>query len=38
MKTVPISYRKKELVVQLCPALCDPMDYRLSGSSVHGIL
>ena len=20
-----------------CPALCDPMDYSLSGSSVHGI-
>ena len=23
---------------QLCPTLCDPMDYRLPGSSVHGIL
>ena len=23
---------------QLCPALCDPMDYSLPGSSVHGIL
>ena len=22
---------------QLCPILCDPMDYRLPGSSVHGI-
>ena len=21
-----------------CPALCDPMDYRLPGSSVHGIV
>ena len=21
-----------------CPTLCDPMDYRLPGSSVHGIL
>ena len=21
---------------QLCPTLCDPMDCRLSGSSVHG--
>ena len=24
-------------VAQSCPALCDPMDYNLSGSSVHGI-
>ena len=24
------------LVAQWCPALCDPMDYRLPGSSVHG--
>ena len=22
--------------IQLCPTLCDPMDSRLSGSSVHG--
>ena len=26
------------LVTQLCPALCDPMDCGLPGSSVHGIL
>ena len=25
-------------LIQLCPALCDPMDYSLPGSSVHGIL
>ena len=25
-------------VAQSCPALCDPMDYSLSGSSVHGFL
>ena len=25
------------LVSQLCPALCNPMDRSLSGSSVHGI-
>ena len=25
------------LVTQLCPTLCDPMDYSLPGSSVHGI-
>ena len=24
--------------LQLCPTLCDPMDYSLPGSSVHGIL
>ena len=26
------------LVAQSCPALCDPMDCNLLGSSVHGIL
>ena len=26
------------LVVQLCPTLCDPMDFSPPGSSVHGIL
>ena len=26
------------LVTQSCPALCDPMDCSLPGSSVHGIL
>ena len=26
------------LVSQLCPTFCDPMDYSLPGSSVHGIL
>ena len=26
------------LVAQLCPTICDPMDYNLLGSSVHGIL
>ena len=25
------------LPFQLCPALCDPMDYSLPGSFVHGI-
>ena len=24
--------------LQLCPSLCDPMDYNLLGSSVHEIL
>ena len=26
------------LVAQLCPTLCDPLDYSPPGSSVHGIL
>ena len=26
------------LVAQLCPTLCDPMDWNPPGSSVHGIL
>ena len=26
------------LVAQLCPTLCNPMDFGLPGSSVHGIL
>ena len=26
------------LLTQFCPTLCDPMDYSLPGSSVHGIL
>ena len=25
------------LVAQLCPTICDPIDYSLSGYSVHGI-
>ena len=28
---------KTVLVIQSCPTLCDPMDYSLPGSSVHGI-
>ena len=28
----------KVLVAQLCPALCNPLDCSLPGSSVHGIL
>ena len=28
----------KVLVIQSCPALCDPMDCSLLGSSIHGIL
>ena len=29
--------KSKSEVAQLCPALCDPMDYSLRGSSIHGI-
>ena len=28
----------KMLVAQSCPTLCDPIDFGLPGSSVHGIL
>ena len=28
----------ESFVAQLCPTLCDPVDYSPSGSSVHGIL
>ena len=28
----------KVFVAQLCPAVCDPMDCSLPGSSVHRIL
>ena len=32
------SEKVKELVAQLCPTLCDPMNCSPPGSSVHGIL
>ena len=28
---------KESEVIQLCQTLCNPMDYSLPGSSVHGI-
>ena len=28
----------KVLVIQLCPTLCDPMDFSPPGSFVYGIL
>ena len=33
-----ISATRKVLVAYLCPTLCDPKDYSLPDSSVHGIL
>ena len=30
--------KEEVLVIQSCLTLCDPMDYSLPGSSVHGIL
>ena len=30
--------KRKVIVTQSCPPLCDPMDCSLPGSSVHGIL
>ena len=40
---VLLSYLIKDCLLcakslQSCPALCDPMEYRLPASSVHGIL
>ena len=31
-------WKVKTLFAQSCPALCDPMDCSLPGTSVHGIL
>ena len=31
-------FKVKVLVAQSCLILCDPMDWSLPGSSVHGIL
>ena len=28
---------KENEVIQLCPTLCDPMDYSLPGSTIHEI-
>ena len=33
-----VSVKVKVLVAPSCPTLCDPVDYSLPGSSVHGIL
>jgi len=35
---VCVHTRECVLVTQLCPTLCDPMDYSPPGSPVHGIL
>ena len=32
------NWKVKVLATQLCPILCNPMDYRLPGSDIHGIL
>ena len=37
-KTIKYTHCKgKVLVAQLCPTLCDPMNYNPPGSSVHGV-
>ena len=39
MPLIPLCYgRGSAKSLQSCPALCNPMDCSLSGSSVHGIL
>ena len=30
-------WKKESAVAQLCPTLCNPMDYSPPGSSIHGI-
>ena len=40
---IPLLYfnkteKVKSEVAQSCPTLCNPVDYSLPGSSVHGIL
>ena len=36
---IPVhQYKFRLCCAQLCPTLCNPMDYSLPGSSVHGIL
>ena len=35
---IPKKVKVKVLVIQSCPTPCDPMDYSLSVSTVHGIL
>ena len=37
-KLLPLHGTVLCLVTQLCPTLCNPMDYTLPDSSVHGIL
>ena len=37
-ESVLIRSKLKVKVAQTCPTLCDPMDYSLQGSFVHGIL
>ena len=34
----PTDFLPGGLVAKSCPTLCDPMDYSLTGSSVHGII
>ena len=33
-----LDLKTRPKLLQLCPALCDPMNCSLPGSSVHGIL
>ena len=37
MSTPGQKEKKKSEVVQLCPTLCNPIDYSLPAPSVHGI-
>ena len=35
--TLKVKVKNESEVAQSCPTLCDPMDYSLPGSSIHGI-
>ena len=35
--SLPLEYFTLSEVTQLCPTFCNPMDYSLPGSSIHGI-
>ena len=37
LKSLLMKVKSESEVAQSCPTLSDPMDYRLPGSSVHGI-
>ena len=37
MQSVP-PFKKVKLITQSCPTICNPMDYSLPSSFVHGIL
>ena len=37
INSLAIDKESENEVTQSCPTLCDPIDYSLSGSSIHGV-